>query len=439
MSSTTSGKSRSTEAPRQIADVHGVEAVIEAQLARLRSNRKFGREKPLSREARDVILEFCRARKGEVSPTRFRTYLVRLPQVASRLGQEFLHPTRDAPVRFKQAFPESRYKMSSREGSWYVARAFWTWLFDRQDKPLPHYLKLKFPKNGHGRIGPAEVLTREDVEKIAVATKNLRDRAWVWALYNSRARPGELFRLRVGDVVTHEGYLELFINREKGGNERPAPIYEDAVPALLAWLDVHPSKADPTAPLWVSLEGHGKKRGEPISYMEMYLVTTKAARTAAVGKPAHPYAFRHAGLTDLAKDPGISESVLAAAAGWVPGSRRARTYVHVSNRDVTAALNVRYGITTEDAYKPQVHAAVKCGRCATVNRPDASFCLKCGGPLSLEGVKQAESDSAELGRLAEILNDPTVRRFLVARLRGPHGTHGEITLQAHGLGAQEET
>ena len=93
---------------------------------------------------------------------------------------------------------------------------------------------------------------------------------------------------------------------------------------------------------------------------------------------------------------------------------------------MTAALNVRYGVAPEEAYKPNVHSALKCGRCATMNRPDASFCLRCGGPLSLDAVKQAQTEENELDRLTEMLLDPKVRAFLVRRLRGSR----PITVQA---------
>src|SRR5208283_3336023 len=167
--------------PQQVQDVHGVEPVIAARIDFLRSSRKLRGERPISREARDAVLAFCRARKGEVSSTRFRTYLSRLPQVAARLGQDFLAPSRETTARFKEAFPDDRYKASSREGSWYVLRVFWTWWFDQKGEPLPYYLKIRFPKNGEARIGPTAVLTRDDVAKIAAATTSLRDRAWVWS------------------------------------------------------------------------------------------------------------------------------------------------------------------------------------------------------------------------------------------------------------------
>ncbi len=42
--------------------------------------------------------------------------------------------------------------------------------------------------------------------------------------------------------------------------------------------------------------------------------------------------------------------------------------------------------------------------------------MQCGGPLSLEGVEQAEGERAELGQLADLLEDPKVRAFLARKL-----------------------
>jgi hypothetical protein len=126
----------------------------------------------------------------------------------------------------------------------------------------------------------------------------------------------------------------------------------------------------------------------------MYNITVHAARRAKLDKPAYPYAFRHAGITELAKDPRISTAVLAAAAGWVPGSRRAQTYVHLANKDVTAALNLKYGIApdSEDNALPAAHPPRQCGRCRTANRPNASFCTTCGGPLDLTALNELDAE-----------------------------------------------
>jgi integrase len=393
-------------APDPLSDVHMIGQVVENRLRLLGSDESLPGEGLLSREARDAILEFARSKKGEVSDLRFRTYLVRLPQVAARLGEEFLRPTKNTPSRFKEAFPEKRhpgdskgYEQSSRESSWYVARAFWGWWFERKDEDIPRFLRIKFPKNGHEKIRADSLLSRDDVLRMASQALNQRDKAWIWCLYQSRLRPGELFGLRLRDVVLHDGYIELLPHREKGSVDRPAPVYEDAVPALLAWLDSHPRKGDREAPLWVGI--HGRGQGRAVSFRSMYNITIHAARRAKLDKPAYPYAFRHAGITELAKDPRISTAVLAAAAGWVPGSRRAQTYVHLANKDVTAALNLKYGIepTAEDNALPAAHPPRQCGRCHTMNRPSASFCTTCGGPLDLTALNEREAEEQKEHRI----------------------------------------
>ncbi|MCI4317188.1 MAG: site-specific integrase [Thermoplasmata archaeon] len=417
-----------------MTDIHGVEPVISERLRALKAGETIGANGPISHAARQAILDFAAARRDEVSSLRLRTYLVRLPQIAARLGDDFLSPNRGTTTKFKAGFPahgsagrrkdQASYSSASREGSWYVACAFWRWYFGRKGARFPdEYLKLKIRKDDRPRIGPAEVLTRDDVVRIAEETRTLRDRAWVFTLYGSRCRPGELYRLRIGDVVRHDGYLSLSVHREKGSGERPALVYEDAVPALLSYLDTHPRKNEPEAPLWVSTEGHGKKRGEIVSYRELYGCVKEAADRAGITKPTHPYAFRHAGLTELAKNPSISQSILSAAAGWTQGSRRAATYVHISNKDVEAVLNATYGIAPAvESTKPTTRPAIKCPRCGTMAGADAAFCIRCGGPLSLEGAKQAESQRVELDRLGDLLDDPGVRRFLARRLAAKSAT-----------------
>ncbi len=393
-------------APDPLSDVHRIGQVIKSRLQLLESDRPLPGEGRLSREARDAILEFVQSRKGEVSDLRYRTYLVRLPQVAARLGDEFLRPTKNTSSRFKEAYPEKKhpgdskgYEQSSRRGSWYVAWAFWAWWFDQKDEDIPRFLRIKFPKDSHRKIRSDSLLTRDDVLRIASKALNPRDKAWIWCLYQSRLRPGELFGLRLADVALHEGYIELFPHREKGSDDRPAPIYEDAVPALLAWLDSHPRKGEREAPLWVGI--YGSDQGRPISYRTMYNISVLAALRAKLEKPAYPYAFRHAGITELAKDPRISTAVLAAAAGWAPGSRRAQTYVHLANKDVTAALNLKYGIgpDTEDDALPAAHPPRQCGRCRTLNRPNASFCTTCGGPLDLTAVNEQDTEEQKERRI----------------------------------------
>ena len=395
----------------RLTDLHLVRNGIEHRLAQLRAEGPVGEVARLDRTARDAIIAFVESRRGMVGELRLRTYLAWLPVAAQRLGSAFLEPDRSIQEGFSRAFPRERYTRSSREGAAHCLSTFWKWRFNRLGRDFPPWLRIRLerwtPTNGAG-----DMLSRDEVATMAEHALNFRDRAWIWTLFNSACRPGEIYRLRVGDVVPHdEGYIELRVQREKGSAPEPAPVYEDAVPALLAWLAAHPQGHEPDAPLWVDLKG--TRNGRVATYRAMYKALETAARRAGISKPVTAYALRRSRLTMLAKDPAISTSILEKVAGWVPGSRVARHYVHLGGKDVINALNARYGIATGKAGSHEApRTPVRCGRCKTVNPSGASYCSTCGGPLSLPAVQEIETARSAEEHLAELLRKPEAIEFL---------------------------
>jgi integrase len=397
------------------SDIHFVSRFIDKRLSQLESGGPVGDGIRLGRPERTAILEFIRARRSEVGDLRVRTIISWLPLAASRLGPRFLGPDRQTPSAFNEAFPARSYARGTRATGANCLGAFWRWWLTRQGQEYPSWLHIRLER-WRATSEPADMLTRDDVALIAEQAQNFRDRAWIWTLFNSGCRPGEIYRLRVGDVVPHdEGYIELRVPREKGSAPEPAPVYEDAVPALLAWLNAHPSRDDPRAALWSNLGG--TRPGTAATYRAMYKALESAARRAKIAKPVTAYALRRSRLTILAKDPAISTSILEKVAGWVPGSNVARHYVHLSGKDVIGALNARYGVTTPGANgtAETPRTPSKCGRCRTVNPKGAAFCMTCGGPLSLPAVKQIEEARRAEERLAELLGKPEAVEYL-ARL-----------------------
>jgi integrase/recombinase XerD len=140
----------------------------------------------------------------------------------------------------------------------------------------------------------------------------------------------------------------------------------------------------------------------------MYKALESAARRVKISKPVTAYALRRSRQTMLAKDPAISTSILEKIAGWVPGSKVARHYMHLSGKDVISALNARYGVETSGPHDrlEAPRPPSKCGRCKTVNPPSATYCMTCGGPLSLPAVKQIEETRTAEEQLAQLLRQP---------------------------------
>ncbi|MCI4316963.1 MAG: site-specific integrase [Thermoplasmata archaeon] len=400
-----------------------VDLYVESRLKTLRGSGPIGnrdRSPNPSKEARRAILSFLDSKKGEVGRLHFRNYVAWLPVAADRLGEEFLEPRPDVQARFNAAFPSRSpagggYSFFSRQTVGGILMGFWRYRLSLESKPFPDHLRLKFgkwktPYNG------GDMLTRDDVAKLAESVDNFRDRAWIWTCYASACRPGEIYTLRVGDVVPKNGYVELRVRREKDSDNVPALLYEDAVPAILAWLKAHPGRSDPKSPLWVSLRSG--ERGRAAGYRALYKVIEVAAKRASLGKPVTLYHLRRSRLTELAKDPSISQSILEKVAGWTTGSKVAKHYVHLNAEDVRSALGRRYGVSdAEPASEPSRALSPRaCARCETVNTSDANFCSTCGGPLNLAAVGQAREIETHAKALATLLRRPAIAEFLAREL-----------------------
>ena len=137
-------------------------------------------------------------------------------------------------------------------------------------------------------------------------------------------------------MVPHdEAYIELRVPRENGSAHEPAPVYEDAVPALLAWLAAHPKGDDSRSPLWVDVGS--ARTGMVASYRAMLKALQSGGNRTKITKPVTAYALRRSRLTILAMNPAVSTSIFERVTGWVPGSQVAQHYVHLSGKGIGIA------------------------------------------------------------------------------------------------------
>ncbi len=389
-------------------DIHSTEDKIAREIEKL----KEGRTKIGTGEA-EAILSFVRSREGAVSRQRTLGYLVKLRLCAGHLGDDFLRPMRATPDRFREAFRgKEAWTLMSMKG---VLIPFWRWRFEQAGKNLPSWLRIPLSKRDTNHKDEADVLTPDEVAQLAGHAMNLRDKALIWTLYESGARIGELLGLRVGDVEpTAYGGVRLHLPFGKTGR-RPVPLFESSVPAILAWLKAHPAAEGRKAPLWVGVQAT-ERWGQPIGYNAIRKVFREAARRAGIPKPVNPHNFRHSRATALAKNPKISTSIFEKLMGWSPGSPMAKIYVHLSGREVEDAMLRAHGIEVTSQEVPPPRLPIVCGRCRTSNEPDARFCLQCGGPLDAATAVDLEARHQKADRLADLLEDPTVRRALIRRL-----------------------
>ena len=223
-------------------------------------------------------------------------------------------------------------------------------------------------KDNKQEIMPEDLLTAEELYSIIGKTRNEKEKAMLWVLFEGAFRPGELLNLRVGGIEFKENYI-LVSTTGKTGKKQVPLVY--SFKPLLDWLSKHPHRDDPKSYLWYS----EKSRQKRTSYRYLRMILKRCAAEAQIKKRVWSYLIRHTQLTMLAKK--LSDQTLCVFGNWSKGSKMPSRYVHLSGKDVENALLELHGIKNEDENETRVSFR-ECHRCAEKNTPDSQRCLKCG-------------------------------------------------------------
>jgi integrase/recombinase XerD len=249
-------------------------------------------------------------------------------------------------------------------------------------------------KNLKGSKLPEDILTKEEVLEIIDHAGSLRDKALFGLLYESGCRAGEILSMKVKNIefLNNGGCAITFLAGKTG--PRRVLIFNFAS-YLRQWIDSHPLKDSPEAPLWPTDD----YRHAPLSDVGLrYLLRETVARTG-IKKRVWLHGFRHSRATHLSEH--FTEQQMKNYLGWAPGSDMPAVYCHLSGKDMDRAVKAMYGIedieTPIDAMKPG-----KCTRCGEMNASGSNFCFKCGLPLTQEATTSLESIKTDYMQLADL-------------------------------------
>jgi integrase len=257
-------------------------------------------------------------------------------------------------------------------------------------------------KNGNSRL-PSEILTEEEIRRMAQVASSPRDRALVLVFYESGARVGELLPLKMKQVA-FDDYGAVLLVRGKTGDRRIRLVLSS--PALANWINIHPLREDPEANVWLSLSTNND--GHPLGYRGLYKLFQELAAKAQIRKKVNPHSFRHARATHLASK--LTEQQLKMLFGWTQSSKMASVYVHLSGKDIDNALLELHGLTTQEKKESKLKVKV-CPRCGEKNSPGGIYCRKCAFPID------AETMEWENKAMDELIRTPQVSRYLKRMLR----------------------
>jgi site-specific recombinase XerD/ribosomal protein L40E len=384
------------------AVIYGYDKILNSVFRKLRSS-------SMSKANKELIEKFSRYLFVQgLSQARIIKYVSGIAIIARMLDKPLNEASKEDIIDLVQKIEKKDYTDWTKHDYKLVIKKFYKFLRGTEDYPEEvSWIKLNTSKSNH--MLPEELLTEDEVKQMAEAARTTRDKALILVLYESGCRIGEVLSLKIRNVRFDEHGAQLTVNGKTG--MRRVRIIASS-PALATWINNHPFRENPDAPLWVS-QGT-RNRDKPLMHRTVVGLLKRAAIRAGIRKRIYPHLFRHSRATHLANH--LTEAQMKEFFGWVRNSDMASVYVHLSGRDVDDALLRLNGIETgekkEVEFKPKI-----CYRCNEKNSPIAKFCDKCGSPLDVNTALKIDEVRAKADKLLSILvQDPEILDKLLDKI-----------------------
>lgn len=381
-------------------DIHNYERNYKRVKERIKESR-------ISLKNQQLIFEFnrtCTLERLSISRK------IRIISILIQLARDYLK--KDFDKASKEDLKELILELDSKEelSVWTkhtyksILKKFYKWLVygdeykDRPDYPeIISWMKANVSEKEKPKVKASDILTEEETEKLIQVAEHPRDKAFISMLYELGARIGEIGNLRIKDVSRdkHSFIVDL---QGKTGHRTPRIVISD--PYLSAWLNVHPLRDDPTAPLWVMIGDRNKN--QRMVYGSFRALVLRIVKKSRIKKRVYPHLFRHTRATHLLANKQVNESQAKVYFGWMPSSNMLSEYSHLVSQDVNNVMLEINGIKTEES-KEKEPKIKRCPRCKEINPKDHLFCNKCSSVLDVKTAVELDEKRSGFDNFISIL------------------------------------
>jgi integrase/ribosomal protein L40E len=354
----------------------------------------------------EILLKYYQSRVAEgLSLARIIKCLSTLRLISQSLRKPFSKATKDDIVDLIAKIEQRKISEWTKRDYKIVLKRFYKWFRDSENYPS-EVRWIRATNNVPNKLQKKDLLTWEEVQKIVDCATSIRDKAFIWVYFESMRRLGEILSLKIGNIEFDDLGARLVVNGKIGRDN--ARVIASA-PLLASWLNIHPLRDNPDAPVWVTL--NRKEKYKQIAYSAVRSMLKDCAQRAGIKKRVWLYLIRHSRITPASKV--LSYALLCSTAGWKQGSKMPSVYIHLAGEDVDEAQCMLNGVANvekrEEMPRPKV-----CKRCNTKNSPDSKFCNKCGFPLDYEtAIKIDEAREKVDSLMNELIRNPKVLNALL--------------------------
>ena len=281
-----------------------------------------------------------------------------------------------------------------------VVRRFLSWVNNGVSAESMRDLHSKRDAKIRRKLRPDDMWTWEDGAKVATASCSIQFAAIVQVELDCGFRPSEFIDLTYGDVEISSQMAIFHVTGGKTGER--SVVAKRCVPAILKWLNCHPTKK-PSDPLWVQERSIASATNGNISitryrYPAIRKRLKVIAKRVGIRKPTDFYNLRHSSCV-LDKMDNLPTDLAAERHGHSVKFYTC-TYGRLSIKDVVKRFESHYAL--EPSEEPaETFQHLQCAECDFTNSHDARWCSRCAAPLKQSDAPQHQK------RLTPILHTDT--------------------------------
>jgi len=269
------------------------------------------------------------------------------------------HTKKDFKIAIKKFYSSLFYE---------TRKEFVEWMYEKRNRILKAVIKKSEQKK------KAAVITKDEIIKI-IEVADTRMKALVSVAFEGCLRPGEYLLARIKDLEVIEHGFKLSVEGKTG--TRPIFLIESA-PYLSRWLEIHPSKDDRNAFLFVTMAHNNK--GRLFNLLAVTKQYKKICEKVKLDKPTNLYHLRHSGIM-YKRQQNVPDDILEQYCGWVAGSSAKKAYYRQAGEETKSRIYELNGIEEK---KEKFNDRKICFRCNERNGFADRLCNKCGTPLDKE-------------------------------------------------------
>lgn len=265
------------------------------------------------------------------------------------------------------------------------------------------------------------ILTYEERTKLLTSCKNQRDRAILTFLDQTGCRAQELVLTRNQDISLGENDAYLTIKLGQGKTGRRKIVITEGISEIILWMNIHPHKHDPDAPLFISFqEWHKYKK---LGTTGLNTIITNLQNHAKIQRSIYPHIFRHTRATIAGKIWRWNEARMRVFFGWTRTSNMPAYYTHINDDDVIELSLMDAGLKNKKEIKATEIEDRECPRCKKKNPFDSKYCNFCSLILDQDvaarnaKVVRVTDAIMDISQEQEIPMPEAVKRYIDAKIK----------------------